>query len=423
LINVQKKIDEDKEFASGLIAKKSKLVKKIENLRKKMIHIQVGSHIGEKEVDEEIADLEEGIRSFKSKTKLLEVFEAKIKKYKSLPELKKENDLWAEIVKLQEKNERIKGDYSCLHNSDCCLMQEVRNGEKEIKQLKKKTSLTHKQLKKQLEERKKITQECWEKVGCAPFGTFHDALKSEEDGLKLYRELKAQFEKSREQIEKNKKTEIKITAMKQAFDVCDTDLRNVLGSATDHAREFGTIQATLDELRRSQAECEALETDLEAYTYYLKAMSKDGLARIIISDNLGIINEEIRKILYQGVGFTIELESSEDGKAIDIFFKHPRSPKRVVEILSGMEKTLAAIAIRAALVNVTTLPRSNVFVLDECFASLDPEYMSALGSILEYLKQLFETVIIITHIETFRDLVDYAIEIERDDNGFARICD
>ncbi len=60
-------------------------------------------------------------------------------------------------------------------------------------------------------------------------------------------------------------------------------------------------------------------------------------------------------------------------------------------------------------------------MLDEAFGALDPEYMLGLHRILEYLKQLFETVIIITHIEDFKDLVDHVIEIERDEEGFAQI--
>ena len=87
-----------------------------------------------------------------------------------------------------------------------------------------------------------------------------------------------------------------------------------------------------------------------------------------------------------------------------------------------MEKTFSAIAVRAALINITTLPRSNIFVLDECFQSLDSEYIAALSSVLEYSKHIFELVIIITHIDAFKDIVDNSIEIVRDDRGFARIC-
>ena len=86
-----------------------------------------------------------------------------------------------------------------------------------------------------------------------------------------------------------------------------------------------------------------------------------------------------------------------------------------------MEKTIAAIAIRAAMISVTTLPKSNIFVLDEVFSSLDPEYVDAVRKILQHLKSLFDSILIITHIDAFKDLVDHVISVERDENGFSRI--
>ena len=86
-----------------------------------------------------------------------------------------------------------------------------------------------------------------------------------------------------------------------------------------------------------------------------------------------------------------------------------------------MEKVLSSIAIRAALVNITTLPKSNLFIVDEP-EYLDAEYLSGLVSMLEYLKQQFENIIIITHNDALKDIVDHIVEVERDENGYSRIC-
>ena len=67
------------------------------------------------------------------------------------------------------------------------------------------------------------------------------------------------------------------------------------------------------------------------------------------------------------------------------------------------------------------MQKANIFVLDEVFTALDPEYIDATRKILEYLKNLFDSVIIITHIEEFKSLVDHVISVEKDDEGFSRI--
>jgi len=238
---------------------------------------------------------------------------------------------------------------------------------------------------------------------------------------KEWEEKKNKFIENKEQIKNNNKLieklrpyEFRRSKVKEALDETSRSLM-------DLNIKIGTVRTRIEEIKASMVEYETLVEEYEAYEYFLKAMSKDGIARMIIAENIGVINKEIEKILSQGVGFTVELESSANGKAIDIFFRHPRSPRRLIEICCGMEKTLAAIAIRAALINITTLPRSNIFVIDEAFESLDPEYVASLVAILDYLKQLFEIVIIITHIDSFKDIVDYVVEIERNEEGYAKI--
>ena len=204
-----------------------------------------------------------------------------------------------------------------------------------------------------------------------------------------------------------------------------TDLRRQLSKvskeAIELAKSLGALQTHDKAVKLATDEYERLKADYEATDYFMRAMSKDGIVRQIISENLGIINSEISKILSHRVGFTVELQSNEDGKAIDIFFKHEKSRKRYIELCSGMEKTLAEVAIRAALVSITTLPKSNIFVLDESIGALDPEYVSGFTMILEYLKTLFETVILITHKDSLKDFVDHVIEIDRDESGYSQI--
>ena len=41
---------------------------------------------------------------------------------------------------------------------------------------------------------------------------------------------------------------------------------------------------------------------------------------------------------------------------------------------------------------------------------------------LQYLKTMFDCVLIISHLDVLKDMVDHVIEIERDQKGFAKIC-
>ena len=86
---------------------------------------------------------------------------------------------------------------------------------------------------------------------------------------------------------------------------------------------------------------------------------------------------------------------------------------------SGMEKMISSIAIRAALTRISTLPKSNIFIQDEGFGSLDAHNSATVGKLFENLKQLFDTIIIISHEDYVADMCDKIIMVEQDKNGFS----
>ena len=87
---------------------------------------------------------------------------------------------------------------------------------------------------------------------------------------------------------------------------------------------------------------------------------------------------------------------------------------------SGAEKTVAAMAIRLALLSVSSLPKGNVFILDEPGTALDAENMEGFIRILQLIKMYFKTVILISHVDSLKDIVDIEITIDKT-GGFARV--
>ena len=127
-----------------------------------------------------------------------------------------------------------------------------------------------------------------------------------------------------------------------------------------------------------------------------------------------LINTEISKILTNIVDFEIFFENDES--KLDILIKHPKHDPRPIEMGSGAEKTIAAMAIRLALLNVSTLPKGDIFILDEPGTALDAENMEGFIRILEMIKGQFRTVILISHLDSLKDIVDQEIAIEKQNN-------
>lgn len=85
-----------------------------------------------------------------------------------------------------------------------------------------------------------------------------------------------------------------------------------------------------------------------------------------------------------------------------------------------MERFLSSLAIRSALINVSSLPRPNFLAIDEGFGVLDSDKLISIYSLFNYLKIQFTSLFIISHIDSMRDVVDSLIEINKI-NSFSKI--
>jgi len=188
----------------------------------------------------------------------------------------------------------------------------------------------------------------------------------------------------------------------------------LLGSYKEH----GSLEQQIETFNAKKQELTDLRDEYEACDLFKRCMHPNGITYDIIKKKLPIINEEVGKILANVVDFEVYFEA--DNKNLNIFIKHHRHHGRSIDMGSGAEKTLAAMAIRLALLSVSSLPKSDIFVLDEPGTALDEDNMDGFISILKLIKTYFKTVILISHLDGLKDCVDQQIVIDRKD-GFAHI--
>jgi DNA repair exonuclease SbcCD ATPase subunit len=74
---------------------------------------------------------------------------------------------------------------------------------------------------------------------------------------------------------------------------------------------------------------------------------------------------------------------------------------------------MSSLAIRVALVNCSTLPTTNMFMIEEGFGAFDETNLEACGKLLQSLKKWFKNILIISHIDAIKDIVDNTIEITK----------
>ncbi len=193
---------------------------------------------------------------------------------------------------------------------------------------------------------------------------------------------------------------------------------NLNASLEEMNIELGKLKQSLETNTTILDEAKKVKKEYNTYKYYVDAFSKHGIPYQIIVNNLNRINKEINNILTGLTDFNCFLEN--DKEDIEIFIQDMRGTRRI-ELCSGMERLLSSVAIRAAMTNITPLPHPSLFIIDEGFGALDGEYISNMNILLRNLKNIFPTILIITHVEAMKEHTDECIELTVDAEGESNI--
>ena len=172
----------------------------------------------------------------------------------------------------------------------------------------------------------------------------------------------------------------------------------------------GNTDSQIKKLQTERDEFAELRKTWKMYDFLMKSWSKKGIPTQIIRTQLPVINTEIEKILSSVSDFTVKLEADNDSNALDIYLDYGDS-KRIIELASGMEKMISSLAMRVALLNVSSLPKTDMLIIDEGFGTLDETNVEACNRLLTSLKKWFKNILVITHVDSVKDVVDQAIEI------------
>ena len=231
------------------------------------------------------------------------------------------------------------------------------------------------------------------------------------------KQLIDEYYKNEEQIKKNKEIREQITAVREKQSGVKDELKRINGDVLKLNGKISALQNQKETIEDRIKEVKNLEEQSKLFDYYLNALGKDGVSYELIEKSLPMIEGEVNNILAQIVEFGMQLEI--DGKNINAYLVYG-DQRWSLEMCSGMERFISGLAIRVALINVCNLPRPNFLVIDEGFGTLDSENLQSLFMLFTYLKTQFDFVMVISHIDSMRDVVDGLIEIKKI-NGFSNV--
>jgi len=243
-------------------------------------------------------------------------------------------------------------------------------------------------------------------------------LFKEQVELQELKSKSLEYEENKESIENLKQLLSSRCTLKSQILNKEQEISNCESRVMQLHKRHGSLDQKLEHTRKNHEEYETLKEDFAAYHLFMTCCHPNGVSYEIIKERLPYINQEIAKILTNIVEFEVFISNNED--KLDIFIKHPSHDPRPLEMGSGAEKTIASMAIRLAFLTVSSLPKSDLFILDEPGTALDEENMEGFVRILDMVKGYFKTVLLISHLDSLKDCVDIQINIENK-SGYAHV--
>ena len=236
-------------------------------------------------------------------------------------------------------------------------------------------------------------------------------LESIEDKIIRYYENEEIIKENKELQDKVDESQDNLSMINDELDTTNADISTTFAKISVHKNKLESITKQINKVKD-------LEDQNVAYEYYLNAVQRDGVPYELITKVLPTIETEVNDILSQIVDFNIILQM--DGKNVNTRIVYDEENHWPLELSSGMERFISALAIRVALISVSNLPRPDFLAIDEGFGVLDSENLNSLAMLFDYLKTQFKFLMVISHIDAMKDLMDTLIEI-RKENGYSNV--
>jgi DNA repair exonuclease SbcCD ATPase subunit len=378
----------------------------------------------------DISDLETGGDRIKEQIKQIKIVEPKEYYHEDQhDEVKGElKRVAGELILAQKQVEDIKelikkyGDGIQCEHCGIKLMEaaltkkkidELKDWEKKVKDLEKeqvkldKKEQSFTQLKKDFDEyeRNKLIKEKHE----ISLESNELKLGQAQDKLKRYQEVQ-------DKIKKNNEVDAQLVKAGLRIDELIGEKRGYERIQSSNATQIKNLEARIEKNNDIILKiAEEFERE-KIYKIYVDVFGKNGIAKIIMKTMLPLINSELQRLLQDSCFFNLEIRINDKNEVDFIMIDNGTGVEKPMTAGSGYEKTVGALAIRAVLAKVCSLPKPNISVYDETWGKVSNDNLEMVGDFFMKLKDYFEKIFVISHNPLISNWADNVVHITKTDN-------
>jgi DNA repair exonuclease SbcCD ATPase subunit len=292
-------------------------------------------------------------------------------------------------------------------------IDELSDWEKNVEKLSKKwkdldiKQKSYIQLKKDFDEyeRAKLVKEKYE----ATLEANNLKLEQSEDKLKRYEEVQ-------DKIKKNNEIEAQLVKAEMRIDELISEKRGYERTQTTNSTQIENLQARIEKNNETILKiAEEFERE-KIYKIYLEVFGKNGITKVIMKTMMPLINSELQRLLQDSCFFNLEIRINDKNEVDFIMIDNGTGIEKPMTAGSGYEKTVGALAIRAVLAKVCSLPKPNISVYDETWGKVSNDNLEMVGDFFMKLKDYFEKIFVISHNPLISNWADNVVHITKTEN-------
>lgn len=222
------------------------------------------------------------------------------------------------------------------------------------------------------------------------------------------------YEKNQDFIEVNRSVESKILGYKQLIETLEYEKDTLKTEIQNLKNENENSETKIKENKTLIVVIKKEEEVLKIFEVYGRMIGKNGVSKLVLSSVIPIINYELTRLLDDVCDFDVQLMVNDKNEVEFLLIKDDKTKK--LKSGSGLETTLASLSLRSVLGRISTLPKPNIIVFDEVLGKVADVNLEQVKLFFEKIKDMYETILLISHNIIVQDWSDKILTIEKNNN-------
>lgn len=242
------------------------------------------------------------------------------------------------------------------------------------------------------------------------------SLESNELRLGQAKDKLKRYEEVQDKIKKNNEIDSQLLKANARIDELISEKRGYERIQISNGEQIKNYNSQIEKKKDTIIKiAEEFERE-KIYKIYLEVFGKNGISKIIMKTMMPLINQELQRLLQDSCYFNLEIRINDKNEVEFVMIDNSTGIEKLMISGSGYERTIAAMALRAVLSKVCSLPKPNILVFDEVFGKISNENLEMVGEFFSKLKNYFEKIFVITHNPLVNNWANHVIKITKTEN-------